>query len=234
MLPPSEPDHIRIAFDDHRLVANAGLILPVTFAQRLGLRELAGKHVDLGDAPGRANTGDKMLTPVASALAGGDCIDDADVLRTGGTAGAGCIGPDDLEPGESSQQLGQHQARLRHGPGCWPHAPPRPRAARWCPLRYGACVPTPFCLRHSREAPFFRGFHRLAVDDGPARGGIPSLALPDHGAQCLLHPLPSAVFAPFPEVPPDSAPRRQVMGHHSPGYAATQNVQYAVNHLPQV
>ena len=35
---------------------------------------------------GRANTGDKMLTLVASALAGGDCIDDADALRTGGTA----------------------------------------------------------------------------------------------------------------------------------------------------
>ena len=32
-----------------------------------------------------------MLTLVASALAGGDCIDDADVLRTGGTTGAiGC------------------------------------------------------------------------------------------------------------------------------------------------
>ena len=39
MLPPSEPDRIRIAFDDHRLVANAGLILPVTLAQHLGLRE---------------------------------------------------------------------------------------------------------------------------------------------------------------------------------------------------
>ena len=92
MLPPSETGRIRIAFDDHRLVANAGLILPVTLAQRLGLRELAGKHVDLGDAPGRANAGDKMLTLVASALAGGDCIDDADVLRTGGTAGAiGCV-----------------------------------------------------------------------------------------------------------------------------------------------
>ena len=37
-------------------------------------------------APGRANTGDKMLTLVASALAGGDCIDDADALRAGGTA----------------------------------------------------------------------------------------------------------------------------------------------------
>ena len=35
----------------------------------------------------KADLGDKMLTPVASALAGGDCIDDADVLRTGGTAG---------------------------------------------------------------------------------------------------------------------------------------------------
>ena len=92
MLPLSDPDRIRIAFDDHRLVANAGLILPVTLAQRLGLRELVGNHVDLGNAPGRANAGDKMLTLVASALAGGDCIDDADVLRTGGTAGViGCV-----------------------------------------------------------------------------------------------------------------------------------------------
>ena len=54
--------------------------------------ELVDNHVDLGDAPGRANPGDKMLTLVASALAGGDCIDDADVLRTGRTAGAlGCV-----------------------------------------------------------------------------------------------------------------------------------------------
>ncbi len=43
--------------------------------------------IDLGGAPGRANTGDKMLTLVASALAGGDCIDDADALRAGGTVG---------------------------------------------------------------------------------------------------------------------------------------------------
>ena len=66
MLPPSDPDRIQIAFDDHRLVANAGLILPVTLAQRLGLCELVGNHVDLGDAPGRANPGHKMLTLVAS------------------------------------------------------------------------------------------------------------------------------------------------------------------------
>ena len=81
MLARNDPDRIQIAFDDRRLVANAGLILPVTLAQHLGLRELVDDHVDLGDAPGRANTGDKMLTLVASALAGGDCIDDADALR---------------------------------------------------------------------------------------------------------------------------------------------------------
>ena len=86
------PDRIHVAFDDHRLVANAGLLLPVTLAQHLGLGELVDRHVDLGDAPGRANPGDKLLTLVASALAGGDCIDDADVLRTGRTASAiGCV-----------------------------------------------------------------------------------------------------------------------------------------------
>ena len=85
MLSRERGDRIDVAFDDHRLVANAGLILPVTLAHHLGLGELVDNHVDLGDAPGRANAGDKFLTLVASALAGGDCIDDADALRAGGT-----------------------------------------------------------------------------------------------------------------------------------------------------
>ena len=86
MLSCNHLDRIQIAFDDHRLVSNAGLILPSTLARRLGLRELVDHHLDLGDAPGRANAGDKMLTLVASALAGGDCINDVDALRAGGTA----------------------------------------------------------------------------------------------------------------------------------------------------
>ena len=91
MLPTSDPDRIDIAFDDHRLVADAGLLLPATLAQHLGLQELADSCVDLGDAPGRANAGDKLLTLVASALAGGDCIADAAALRAGGTASVlGC------------------------------------------------------------------------------------------------------------------------------------------------
>ena len=72
MLPRNHPDRIRIAFDDHRLVANTGLILPATLARRLGLPELVDQHLDLdlGHATDRANTGDKMMTLVASALAG--------------------------------------------------------------------------------------------------------------------------------------------------------------------
>ena len=40
MLPRNHPDRIQISFDDHRLVDNAGLILPATLALHLGLPEL--------------------------------------------------------------------------------------------------------------------------------------------------------------------------------------------------
>ena len=78
-------DRLDTAFDDDRLVADAGLLLPVTLAHNLGLRKLVDRHLDLADKPGRANVGDKLLTLVMSALAGGDCIDDANALRAGGT-----------------------------------------------------------------------------------------------------------------------------------------------------
>ena len=92
MLPLEHPDRIDVAFDDHRLVANSGLILPVTLAHHLELGELVDRHIDLGRAPGCANARDKVLTLVASALAGGDCIDDADALRAGGTDRVlGCV-----------------------------------------------------------------------------------------------------------------------------------------------
>jgi|SRR5664280_2452431 hypothetical protein len=77
-------DRLETAFDDDRLVADAGLLLPATFAAHLGLKGLVDEHLDLGARPGRANPGDKLLTLVLSALAGGDCIDDANALRAGG------------------------------------------------------------------------------------------------------------------------------------------------------
>ncbi|MGH2512699.1 MAG: IS1380 family transposase [Candidatus Limnocylindrales bacterium] len=78
-------DRLDTAFDDDRLVADAGLLLPATLAQHLDLKGLVDEHLDLGDKPGRAHVGDKLLSLVLSALAGGDCIDDANALRAGGT-----------------------------------------------------------------------------------------------------------------------------------------------------
>ena len=79
-------DRVETTFDDDRLVADAGLLLPATLAHHLGLKELIEKHLDLGAKPGAANAGDKLLTLVMSALTGGDSIDDADALRAGGTS----------------------------------------------------------------------------------------------------------------------------------------------------
>jgi hypothetical protein len=79
-------DRVDTAFDDDRLVADAGLLLPATLALHLGLKGLADRFLDLGRAAGAANVGDKLLTLVMSALAGGDSIDDADALRAGGTS----------------------------------------------------------------------------------------------------------------------------------------------------
>ncbi len=78
-------DRLVVTFDDTHAVADAGLILPATLARRLGLRDLFDTHVDLGGSAGHANVGDKAMTLIHSALADGDSIDDADVLRCAAT-----------------------------------------------------------------------------------------------------------------------------------------------------
>jgi Transposase DDE domain group 1 len=80
------PDALVVGFDDDHAVANAGLLLPATLAQRLGIEQVVDQQVDLGGRPGAHRPGRKVLTLVHAILAGADCIDDADVLRTGSTA----------------------------------------------------------------------------------------------------------------------------------------------------
>jgi hypothetical protein len=79
------PDQITVTFDDDHAVADAGLILAATLAEGLMLRELLDERVDLGGTPGAANPGDKAMTLVHAALAGGQWIEDADRLRAGAT-----------------------------------------------------------------------------------------------------------------------------------------------------
>jgi hypothetical protein len=79
-------DQVEIVFDDEHAVAGAGLLLPATLAERLGIEQVTDQLVDLGDRPGAARPGRKLLTLVHALVAGGDCIDDVEVLRCGSTA----------------------------------------------------------------------------------------------------------------------------------------------------
>jgi hypothetical protein len=74
-------DPIQVTFDDQRAVADAGLVLTGTLIGRLGLEQLIDGRVSRGYRPGR-----KTLTVVSTLLAGGDCIDDVNLLQAGATA----------------------------------------------------------------------------------------------------------------------------------------------------
>ena len=79
------PDRLAVDFDDENVVANAGLMLPVMLGQRLGLECLVDEIVDLGDRPGAARPGRKVLSLTHAMLLGADSIDDCAVLRAGRT-----------------------------------------------------------------------------------------------------------------------------------------------------
>jgi Transposase DDE domain group 1 len=79
-------DSVGVCFDDHRAVADAGIVLTATLAGRLGLEALVDEHVDLGDRVGAGNEGAKAMTLVSAMALGADCVDDCDLLRSGRTA----------------------------------------------------------------------------------------------------------------------------------------------------
>lgn len=78
-------DRFVVAFDDERVVANAGVMLPALLASRLGIEGLVEDRVDLGERPGAANAGRKVMTMLSAMALGADCIEDCDVLRSGQT-----------------------------------------------------------------------------------------------------------------------------------------------------
>ncbi len=79
------PDSTRVVFDDERAVANAGVMLPSVLADRLGVEALVDRVVDLGERPGAANPGRKVMTLLSAMVLGADCIDDCELLRSGQT-----------------------------------------------------------------------------------------------------------------------------------------------------
>ena len=77
-----ELSRVSVSFDEPNLVSHAGLVPVAELAQRLRVGERIDETVTLAGAVG-ANSGAKALTVIGSVLAGGDCIDDVDLLRSG-------------------------------------------------------------------------------------------------------------------------------------------------------
>jgi DDE family transposase len=80
-----KPDSLAVEFDDERLLAGAGVVLTSTLVDRLGLELLVDETVDLGQRPGAARPGRKVLSLAHAIALGADSIDDCDLLRAGGT-----------------------------------------------------------------------------------------------------------------------------------------------------
>ena len=81
-------DTVAVIFDDDNLVANAGLILPATLAQHLGLEALINERVRLTDPSAGFRPGRKALTLVHS----------GDRRRRLGSTTATCSGPGRVPP----------------------------------------------------------------------------------------------------------------------------------------
>ena len=70
----------RVVFDDTRVVPNAGLVIPLRLADRLGFCDAINRRVRGSNQRRRPNSGDKAQAMVAMLIAGGEFISDVDVL----------------------------------------------------------------------------------------------------------------------------------------------------------
>ena len=75
-------------FDEQNLVSAAGLVPALELAEQTGLSRLINEHVDLPSTrvkSGAVNPVGKLTSIIAAMTCGADSIDDANVLRAGGT-----------------------------------------------------------------------------------------------------------------------------------------------------
>jgi len=75
-------------FDEQNLVSAAGLVPVLELAEQTGLSRLIDEHVQLPSTrvkSGAVNPAGKLTSIIAAMACGADSIDDADVLRAGGT-----------------------------------------------------------------------------------------------------------------------------------------------------
>ena len=78
-------DGVEVAFDDERVVSDAGIMLAATLAERLQIEDLVDAWVRLGVRGAASRAGRKVMTLIYAMALGADSIDDCQVLRAGRT-----------------------------------------------------------------------------------------------------------------------------------------------------
>jgi hypothetical protein len=78
-------DGVQVAFDDERVVSDAGIMLAATLAERLQIEKVVDSCVRLGVRGAASNAGRKVLALIYAMALGADSIDDCQVLRAGRT-----------------------------------------------------------------------------------------------------------------------------------------------------
>ena len=107
---------VSVSFDEPNLVSHAGLVPVAELAQRLRVAERIDETVTVAGSVG-ANGGAKALTVIGAVLAGGDSIEDVDVLRGGANEavrrGAGAVDGRDLAAATRRRYVRQLDAVAR-------------------------------------------------------------------------------------------------------------------------
>ena len=78
-------DDVQVAFDDERVVSDAGIMLAATLAERLQIEDLVDDCVRLGVRGAASRAGRKVMALVHAMALGADSIDDCEILRAGRT-----------------------------------------------------------------------------------------------------------------------------------------------------
>jgi hypothetical protein len=94
---------LEVAFDDPKSVASAGLMLPMSLAQQLGIESRIDRSLPARGLGRRPNGGAKALSVVSSLLAGGEFITDIAVLDSGATSRV--LGHDVYSPSRCGEWL---------------------------------------------------------------------------------------------------------------------------------
>ena len=111
-------------------------------------------------------------------------------------------------------------------------APSQPAADPGYPPRYVVCGPSLSCQRRNPAAPFFGGFHRLAVNNRPTRCRFPARCLTDPNQEGIMNLLPGLLPPPNPEIMVGLLPRWQVVRQETPSAAGAQHIPDGVDDLP--